>query len=173
MPRSTAGIPWAVSKELLFALSKLQLRFRSTLPRQGQVTQRMQGVAAQPGAPETLPASWPFCSSLTPPLRGKGERTRPSVNMTNDVLSRCAPFDPLPTGRADSAPTTTSLSGGQPADGTRSLARAAVCGRPGVLGGHRARTKTDEAPLLAMKGAAHYTEELTTLKGAVRHLRNV
>lgn len=59
-------------------------------------------------------------------------------------------------------PPTTSLAGGQPADGTRSLARAAVCGRPGVLRGRRARTKPDEAAPLAMKGAAHCPEERTT-----------
>lgn len=28
----------------------------------------------RPTASETLPAFWPFCSSLTPPLRGQGER---------------------------------------------------------------------------------------------------
>lgn len=52
---------------------------------------------------ETLPAFWPFCSSLTPLLRGKEGRKCPSVNMSNDVLSLVLPLTLCQQLSADSA----------------------------------------------------------------------
>lgn len=106
IPRRPPGITQAVSKEVFFKMVPTSSfdspKGRAGYPACGQ---------PRPRASETLPAFWPFYSSLTPLLRGQRERSPPSVNMTNGVLSSPATVDPLPAGQAESA--STSLSGGQ------------------------------------------------------------
>lgn len=96
---------------------KLQLRLHSTLPRRGQVIPCVQGVGSPAHSFRNTSCLLAILLLINTSTQRQGGEDLPSVNMTNDVLSLCATVDPLPTGRADSAHTTTSLSGGQPEDG--------------------------------------------------------